>query len=89
MARNVEFDIGNTPLDRGGSIDNDVVKGRLYGPKDAPVIVVMGGISADRYVADDPVRDKGWWSPLVRKGGAIDISKFQVPGYDFAPAMAG
>ncbi len=86
MARNVEFKIGDTKLSRGDVIQNDMVKGRLYGPEGAPVIVVMGGISADRYVADDPVHHKGWWSPLVRKGGAIDINKFQVLGYDFAPA---
>ncbi len=90
MARNIDFNIGDTQLERGDVIKNDIVKGRLYGPaknvKDAPVIVVMGGISADRYVADDPVRDKGWWSPMVRPGGPIDTNKFQVLGYDFAPA---
>ena len=85
MARNVEFNIGNTALERGGVIKGDIVRGRLYGPDGAPLIVVMGGISADRYVADDPVRSKGWWSPLVRKGGPIDIDKFQILGYDFAP----
>ena len=86
MARDVSFNIGDTPLERGGQIKDDIVHGRLYGPDGAPVIVVMGGISADKYVADDPVRNKGWWSPLVRKGGPIDINKFQVLGYDFAPA---
>ncbi|NNE57332.1 MAG: homoserine O-succinyltransferase [Hellea sp.] len=86
MARDVSFEIGDTLLQRGGVIKDDVVKGRLYGPKSAPLIVVMGGISADRFVADDPIRQKGWWSPLVRKGGAIDINRFQVLGYDFAPA---
>ena len=88
MARNIDFNIGDTLLERGDVIKDDIVKGRLYGPEVAPLIVVMGGISADRYVADDPVRDKGWWSPMVRPGGPIDTNKFQVLGFDFAPANA-
>jgi len=66
--------------------------GRLYGNADGPVIVVMGGISASRFIADAEEitprnNGRGWWSTLVRKDGPIDLNKFQVLGMDFAPAV--
>jgi len=66
--------------------------GRLYGNSDGPVIVVMGGISASRFIADaedtTPRNNgRGWWSTLVREGGPIDLNTFQVLGMDFAPAV--
>ena len=85
MAQDVDIHLGDVTLERGGVLKGDVVSGRLYGPKDAPLIVVMGGISAGRFVSDDPNRPSGWWSPLVHYGGPVDTSKFQVLGYDFAP----
>lgn len=90
MARDVEIDLGDFPLERGGVLDRDVARGRIYGREDGPLIVVMGGISASRFVADsDPNANKtgrpGWWSPLVRPGGPIDLNTVCVLGYDFAP----
>jgi len=87
MARDIEVSLGDNTLSRGCVLKDDIVKGRLYGPDDAPVIVVMGGISASRFVADGGRQDRGWWSTLVRKGGPIDIGKFQILGYDFAPGV--
>ena len=90
MARDVEISIGDFKLERGGALKGDVVRGRLYGNPDGPLIVVMGGTSASRFVADnDPdgpnSHKAGWWSPLVRKGGPIDLNNVQALGYDFAP----
>ena len=34
-------------------------------------------------------KNRGWWSRLVREGGAIDLNKFKVIGYDFAPNQGG
>ena len=87
MAQDVIFQAGDTALERGCVLEGDQISGRLYGPDGAPVIVVMGGISASRFVADDPLRKRGWWSPIVREGGPIDTARFQVLGYDFAPAI--
>ena len=87
MPRDIETRLGDNRLQRGCVLKDDVVMGRLYGPKDAPVIVVMGGISASRHVADGGKLGRGWWSTLVRKGGPIDLSKFQVLGLDFAPSI--
>ena len=92
MARDIEFNFGTHELKRGCALKDDVVMGRSYGNPDGPVIVVMGGISATRFVADakdTTARNngRGWWSRLVHKGGAIDLSRFHVIGIDFAPNL--
>lgn len=87
MARDIKFDLGDFKLERGCVLEADQVRGRMCGPEGEPVIVVLGGISATRFVADDGKGGRGWWSTLVREGGPIDTSRFQVLGYDFAPAV--
>ncbi len=91
-ARDVHTHLGDNRLSRGCVLTNDHVHGRLYGPDGAPVIIVMGGISATRFVADAEIstprnHGRGWWSTLVHIGGAVDLARFQVLGYDFAPAV--
>lgn len=54
------------------------VRVRLHGRRDAPLVIAAGGISAGRDV-------RGWWGGVVREGGAIDLSRFCVLGFDFAP----
>ncbi len=88
MTRDITVNLGDTALERGSVLKDDQASGRLYGPDGAPVIVVLGGISATRFVADDGKGGRGWWSTLVREGGPIDLSRFQILGYDFAPAAA-
>ncbi|MEE9346632.1 MAG: homoserine O-succinyltransferase [Robiginitomaculum sp.] len=86
MARDIFAEIGDFQLERGGVLKSDTVCGRLYGPQGAPVIVVLGGISATRFVADsEDGKAAGWWSNLVRDGGPIGTKRVQVLGYDFAP----
>ena len=85
MAKDISIAIGDFKPERGGIIKNDIVRGRVYGPDNGPVVVVLGGISAGRFVADHPSGKSGWWSTLVRDGGPIDISRVRVIGYDFAP----
>lgn len=89
MPRDIDVNQGNIALERNCQLKGDIVKGRLYGPEGAPIIVVLGGISANRFVADGGRLNRGWWSRLVRKGGAIDVDKFQVLGLDFAPNIGG
>lgn len=85
----IETVLGTYALDHGCMLVDDVVRGRVYGNPDGPVIVVMGGISATRFVCDGGRLDRGWWSRLVRNGGAIDLDRFKVIGYDFAPNQGG
>jgi len=92
MAKDVEVSLGDFTLEHGGMLKNDLVQGRLYGPKGnvsgAPLVVVPGGISASRFVADG-VDGKdgsgGWWSHMIYPGGPIDLNHVQVLGFDCAP----
>lgn len=87
--RDIETTLGDWTLERGCEMRADIVRGRLYGPEDAPLVVVPGGISATRHVADGPPKGQGWWSRLVREGGAVDLNQLRVLGLDFAPNDGG
>ena len=54
----------------------------LVGATDAPVIVVLGGISATRHVTGD----EGWWNGVAGDGRAIDTTRFRMLGLDFMDA---
>lgn len=86
IARDIEFTRKDVQLERGDRLESDTLRARLYGKEGAPVIIVLGGISATRFVADGERLNRGWWSRLVRHGGAIDLNHFAVLGYDFAPS---
>ena len=85
MARDIAVDLGDTKLERGEILRADTAHARLYGKDGAPIIAVLGGISATRFVADGGRHGRGWWSTLVREGGPIDLTMFQVLGLEFAP----
>lgn len=56
----------------------------LQGRDGAPVVAVLGGISATRHVASsDSDRSVGWWEPVVGDGRAIDSSRHRVLGVDW------
>jgi homoserine O-acetyltransferase/O-succinyltransferase len=56
----------------------------LVGRTDAPVVVVLGGISATRHVVFGEAAGKsGWWSNIAGEGRAIDLRRFRVLGLDF------
>lgn len=48
----------------------------LAGPEGAPVVVVLGGISADRYPWH-------WWEPVVGANRPIDVLDFRVLGINW------
>lgn len=89
MARDVEVNLGSHALEHGDTLEDDIVRGRLYGKPGAPVIIIPGGISASRFVADNPKTGpqvgSNWWADLVHKGGPIDLNQYQVLGFDLAP----
>ncbi|PHR61020.1 MAG: alpha/beta hydrolase [Robiginitomaculum sp.] len=90
MARDVELLLGDHVLEHGDMLEADLVQGRLYGKEGAPVILIPGGISASRFICDEPETGpqvgSNWWPELVHAGGAIDLDKFQVLGLDLAPS---
>ena len=50
----------------------------IVGPETAPVILALGGISADRHVTT------GWWNPIAGPGRALNTDTNRVLGVDFA-----
>ncbi len=52
---------------------------RLVGREDAPVIAVLGGISAHRVVGDAA----GWWPEIVGPGQGVDTKVYRVLGIDY------
>lgn len=71
-------------LQSGEKLSKPELRLRLFGPDGAPVIVVSGGISAGRDVADG-AGAAGWWRGVVAPGGAIDTQALRVIGFDFLP----
>lgn len=56
----------------------------VTGPPDAPLVVVLGGISATRHVTathDDAAT--GWWQDVVGPRRAIDTTRFRVLSIDY------
>ena len=83
----IEIKCGDTPLERGGVLKDDIIRGRSVGNADGKTIMILGGISADRFVADGGRYGRGWWGQIAHKGGPVDLNKYKVIGYDFAPNL--
>ena len=81
------------PLSTGGPLDDLVLADppvratlshELVGASGAPVILALGGISANRHVvshAGDPT--PGWWEGLAGSGGPFDLRRRRVLGVEF------
>jgi homoserine O-acetyltransferase len=67
-------------LHHGGALESPRIAWRLIGPRAAPVVLAIGGISGYRRVAAE---DEGWWSPVVGAGRALDTRRFRVLGVDY------
>lgn len=68
-------------LEHGGAPVRCRLASRLAGPADAPVVAVLGGISAGRDVISDG--GNGWWPDVVGAGRAVDTTRFRVLGIDW------
>ncbi len=72
-------------LQSGEPLGQRTLTGRLHGREGAPLVVVAGGISAGRFVHRTETNGLGWWSGAVSIRGPIDLSRFQVLAFDYAP----
>ena len=61
----------------GGAARDVRIRHALYGAAGAPVVVVQGGISANRYAGADG-GNAGWWEDVVGPDCAIDTRRFRV-----------
>jgi len=59
----------------------------LIGPRDAPVVAALGGISATHCVCDDGVT-RGWWREIAGVGRALDPTRMRILGWTY-PAPSG
>lgn len=56
----------------------------VIGPRGAPVVVALGGISANRHVCANAVDGRpGWWEEIVGPNRAVDTSRYQVLSFDW------
>jgi homoserine O-acetyltransferase len=73
------------PLHHGDILADPRVAYRLVGPEGAPVVAVLGGISAHRYLAEP----EGWWPGLVGPHLGIDTTRYRVLGMDYLGGLGG
>lgn len=79
---------GRFDLVHGGRITGGRVAFRVDGPTDAPVALVLGGISADRNVTDG-CAGQGWWRHVVGPAGPLDTQRWRVLGIDYLGGNGG
>jgi homoserine O-acetyltransferase/O-succinyltransferase len=73
-----------------GGIDATSVRFEIVGPLGAPVIAVLGGISASKHVTSSAADlSPGWWEDVVGPGRAIDTLRFRVLGIDYVTSGKG
>ena len=71
-------------LEHGGRIVEGRIAYRLAGIPGAPVVCVLGGISADRIVAvQERDTGRGWWEWMVGTGRPLDTRVHQVLSIDY------
>jgi homoserine O-acetyltransferase/O-succinyltransferase len=58
-------------------------KARVYGPVGAPGIIVLGGISAHRFLLGDHADRASWWPGIAGPGLALDPLRHQLLAFDF------
>lgn len=62
----------------------------IVGPRGAPVIAVLGGISASKHATSSPSDPTpGWWEDVVGPNRGIDTLRYRVIGVDYASGDAG
>ena len=70
---------------RSVGFDSPPARYEIIGPPGAPVVAVLGGISASRHVASSASDSSpGWWEDVVGPDRAIDTRQFRVICIDYA-----
>lgn len=69
-------------LEYGGRLSDYRVGYALVGRAGAPVVGVLGGISADRRVSSRG-HERGWWDAMVGRGRPVDLDAWRVLSIDY------
>jgi homoserine O-acetyltransferase len=69
----------------GDALPEPRVAFRLVGPRGAPVVAVLGGISAHRTL----VGREGWWPATVGPQLGVDTARFRILGLDYLGGLGG
>ncbi len=75
------------PLHYGDRLPRARLAYRLAGPRGAPIVAALGGISAHRTVAG--AEGVGWWTALVGPGLGVDTKRYRVLGIDYLGGSGG
>jgi homoserine O-acetyltransferase len=73
-------------LESGAALRNAKLAWQCVGPADAPLIVVLGGISAHRRLCaenTDQGARRGWWESQCGAGKALDTNRYRLLGIDW------
>lgn len=77
-------------LERGGRLSPCRMAYEIVGPPDAPVVAVLGGISAGRHVcAHERNPAPGWWEEQAGPGRPLDPRRFRLLGVDWVHGTRG
>ena len=77
-------------LEDAGDIRPCRIAWELVGDESGPVVVVLGGISADRHVASSRVDpEPGWWEPFVGPGRGLDTGSYRILAIDWIGGPGG
>lgn len=72
-------------LHHGDPLGEPRVAYRLVGPPHAPVVAVLGGISAHRHL----LGPDGWWPAIVGANLGVDTTRYRVLGIDYLGGLGG
>jgi homoserine O-acetyltransferase len=75
------------PLTHGECLSNARLVYRIVGAEGAPVVLAMGGISANRFVSREQDHD-GWWHEYAGPGRAIDTEQYRLLSFDWLGGSA-
>ena len=73
----------------GSSMDAGTVAYASYGPEDAPAVMVLGGISAYRFVCGDEDGTPGWWPGVVGTEAPLSPETYRILGIDYIGGAGG
>jgi homoserine O-acetyltransferase/O-succinyltransferase len=73
-------------LHYGDDLPNAHIAFRIAGPHGAPIVAVLGGMSAHRVVSG---KQEGWWSEVVGPGLGVDTRCYRVLGIDYLGGRGG